>query len=337
MEQHFLVFKEVAETKNITLSARNLHMSQPSISNHIKNMEDKYGARFFDRTNKGVTLTKEGQILYTHVRSVLDLLSNAKEQIGALVKDQRRLIYLGATLTIGEYILPNILAFLYKTHPDVDFKVKIANTELIAQDVLEQNIHIGLIEGPVQRHRDLKVEGFWEDELVVAIPYFHHWASRNSINLAELPHERLLTREEGSGTRNVMEMALKERGIDSDQLNITMELGSTQAIKQLVSAGLGITIISSLTVCRECDQKKLKTLKIQDTPITRPLSILTNARTTQTKDERILINLLHDRRLLSDVLSKDYNEFEEYASRVRFPYPVVKIKLPDHSNQYQLV
>ena len=136
MEQHFLVFKEVAETKNITLSAKKLHMSQPSISLQIQNLENQYGARFFDRTNKGVTLTKEGQIFYAHVRSVLDLLSNAKEQIGALAKDQRGLIYLGATLTIGEYILPNILAFLYKTHPDVDFKVKIANTESISQDVL---------------------------------------------------------------------------------------------------------------------------------------------------------------------------------------------------------
>ncbi|ODA40342.1 LysR family transcriptional regulator [Desulfosporosinus sp. BG] len=310
MEQHFLVFKDVAETKNITLSAKKLHMSQPSISLQIQNLENQYGARFFDRTNKGVTLTKEGQIFYAHVRSVLDLLTNAKEQISALALNQRGLIQLGATLTIGEYILPNILAFLYKTHPDVDFKVKIANTESISQDVLEKKMHIGLIEGPVPQHKDLNVESFWEDELVVVIPYFHPWASRNSITLAELPHERLVTREDGSGTRRVMEMALKERGLDPDQLNISMELGSTQAIKQLVSAGLGITIISSLTVSRVGDRKIFKSLKIQDAPIYRPLSILTNARATQTKDERILIDLLHDHRLLADVLSKDYNELE---------------------------
>ncbi|KJR45872.1 LysR family transcriptional regulator YeiE [Desulfosporosinus sp. I2] len=311
MEQHLLVFKEVAETKNITLAAKKLHMSQPSISLQIQNLENQYGARFFDRTNKGVTLTKEGKIFYAHVRSVLDILANAKEQIVALAKDQRGLIYLGATLTIGEYILPNILAFLYKTHPDVDFKVKIANTESISQDVLEKKIHIGLIEGPVPQHKDLNVENFWEDELVVVIPNFHPWAARKSITLAELPHERLVTREDGSGTRKVMEMALKERGLNPDQLNVSMELGSTQAIKQLVSAGLGITIISSLTVSREVDQKIFKTLKIQEAPIYRPLSILTNARTTQTKDERILINLLHDHRLLSDVLSRDHVELEE--------------------------
>ncbi|MHB8074845.1 LysR family transcriptional regulator [Desulfosporosinus fructosivorans] len=311
MEQHLLVFKDVAETKNITLSAKKLHMSQPSISLQIQNLENQYGARFFDRTNKGVTLTKEGEIFYAHVRSVLDILTSAKEQINALAKGQRGLIYLGATLTIGEYILPNILAYLYKTHPDVDFKVKIANTESISQDVLEKKLHIGLIEGPVPRHKDLNVEKFWEDELVVVLPHSHSWASRKSITLAELPHERLVTREEGSGTRKVMEMALKERGLDPEHLNVTMELGSTHAIKQVVSAGLGITIISALTVNREVDQRLFKTLKIQDAPIYRPLSILTNAQTNQTKDERLLINLLHDHRLLSDILSKEFSELEE--------------------------
>jgi len=93
MEQHFLVFKEVAESKNITLSAKKLHMSQPSISVQIRNLENEYGARLFDRTNKGVTLTKAGEIFYAHIRNVLDILSNAKEQIIALSVDQRGLIY----------------------------------------------------------------------------------------------------------------------------------------------------------------------------------------------------------------------------------------------------
>lgn len=305
-EQQLVVFKEVAETKNITLAAKKLHMSQPSISLQIQNLENQYGARFFDRTNKGVTLTKAGEVFYEHVREVLSILTNAQQQVSSLIEDQRGLIYLGATLTIGEYVLPHILAYLYKTRPDIDFKVKIANTESISQDVLEKRIHIGLIEGPVPRHKELVVESFWEDELVVVVPSFHPWALRNSITLAELSQERLITREVGSGTRKVMEMALKERGLDPAQLNITMELGSTQAIKQVVSAGLGITIISSLTVRRECDQKIFKALKIQDSPVYRPLSLLTLAQTSQTKDERYLINMLHDRKLLNDVLNNDY-------------------------------
>lgn len=305
-EQQFLVFKEVAETKNFTLAAKKLHMSQPSISLQIQNLENQYGARFFDRTNKGVSLTKAGEVFYEHVRQVLDILANAHQQVSALVEDQRGLIYIGATLTIGEYVLPHILAYLNKNRPDVDFKVRIANTEAISQEVLEKRIHIGLIEGPAPRHKELVVESFWQDELVVVVPSFHPWATRSSISLAELPQERLITREVGSGTRKVMELALKERGLDPAQLNISMELGSTQAIKQVVSAGLGITIISSLTVQRECDQKVFKALKIQDSPVYRPLSILTLAQTTQTKDERYLINMLHDKKVLTKVLRSDY-------------------------------
>lgn len=305
-EQQFMVFKEVAETNNITLAAKKLHMSQPSISLQIQNLENQYGARFFDRTNKGVTLTKAGDVFYDHVRQILDILTNAQQQVSNLIEDQRGLIYLGATLTIGEYVLPNILAYLFRKRPDVDFKVKISNTESISQEVLEKRIHIGLIEGPVPRHKELIVENFWEDELVVVVPSFHPWALRDSITLAELPQERFVTREVGSGTRKVMEMILKERGLDPAQLNISMELGSTQAIKQVVSAGLGITIISSLTVRRECDQKIFKALKIQDAPLSRPLNILTSAQTSQTKDERFFINLLHNRKLLCDISSQDY-------------------------------
>lgn len=306
-EQQFMVFKEVAETRNITLAAKKLHMSQPSISLQIQSLENQYGARFFDRTNKGVTLTKAGEVFYENVRQILDILTDAQQQVSELIEDQRGLICLGATLTIGEYVLPNILAYLNKNRPDVDFKVKIANTESISQDVLERRIHIGLIEGPAPHHKELIVENFWKDELVVVVPSFHPWAKRNSVTLAELPQERFITREVGSGTRKVMEMALKERGLDPGRLNILMELGSTQAIKQVVSAGLGITIISSLTVRRECEQNILKALRIQDAPLSRPLSILTTStQTSQTKDERFFINLLHNHKLLNEISREDY-------------------------------
>ena len=305
-EQQLLVFKEVAESQNITMAAKKLHMSQPSISLQIQNLENQYGIRFFDRTNKGVTLTKAGEVFYDHVIQILDILANAKQQVSELLEDQRGLINVGATLTIGEYVLPNILAYLCEIRPDLDFKVKIANTEAICQDVLEKRIHLALIEGPVPKHRDFEVEIFWHDELVVVVSAHHPWADRKSVTLAELPQERFITREVGSGTRKVMELALKERGLDPAQLNITMELGSTQAIKQVVSAGLGVTIISALTVQRECNQGILKALRIQDSPLTRPFRILTLVNSSQTKDERYFIDLLHDEKHLREILTKDY-------------------------------
>ncbi|SDH31971.1 LysR family transcriptional regulator [Desulfosporosinus hippei] len=322
MEQLFLLFKEVAETKNITLSAEKLHMSQPNVSSQIKQLENQYGARFFDRSNKGVTLTKEGEIFYSHVRSVLDILASAKEEINDLEKGQRG-INLGATLTIAEYILPDILSYLYKKHPDANFNVKIASTEAITKDVIEKKVHIGLIEGTVPQDKYLSVGNFLDDELVVLVSKLHPWASRKGITLAELLYERLVTREKGSETRKIMEMAFKERGVDPEDLNITMELGSTDAIKQVVSAGLGITIISALTVKREDDKESFNTLKILDAPFYRPLSILTNNRINQTREECLLIDLLNDHRLLFSILSKNHSELGEHASKVRFTQPAV--------------
>lgn len=301
-DQLFLIFKEVAETRNITLAAKRLHMSQPSISIQIQNLENQYGAKFFERTNKGVTLTHAGKIFYQHVCQVIQIMKEAGEEIADLTEDKRGLIHVAATFTIGEYVLPYILGYLNKRRPDIDFQAKIANTEILAQDVLDKRIHIALIEGPVPQNRELVVENFWQDELVVVVPYHHPWSNRSSVTLQELTTQRMITREQGSGTRKVMEMALEERGLDPDQLNITMELGSTQAVKQVVCAGLGITIISALTVVQECNQKTLKTLKIQDCPLYRPLNILTHARTFQTKEERYFINFLHNRELLAEVL-----------------------------------
>lgn len=301
-EQQFLVFKEVAETNNITLAAKRMHISQPSISIQIQNLENQFGAKFFERSSKGVTLTNAGKIFYQHVCQVIKIMQEAAEKIADLTEDKRGLIHVGATLTIGEYVLPHILGYFSRVRPDIDFKAKIANTETIAADILEKRIQIGLVEGPVSPNNELVTENFWQDELVVVVPFHHPWGSRSSVTLAELATERMITREVGSGTRRVMEIALEERGFDPDRLNITMELGSTQAVKQVVGAGLGITVISALTVVRECNQKLLRALRIQECPVYRPLNILMRAQSFPSKDERYFINFLHSREKLARVL-----------------------------------
>jgi DNA-binding transcriptional LysR family regulator len=306
IKQECLIFKEVAETKNITAAARRLHISQPTISLQIQNIEEHYGARFFNRSNKGVTLTKAGAIFYDYVCKMLDMLTNAQQEINKLSEDHRGEIKLGATLTIGEYVIPNILACLYQIRPDIDFKVSIANTETIARDVLERRFHIGLVEGPVPDNKDLKIENFGHDELVVVVPYHHPWAKKGSIALNELTQARLILREVGSGTRKVVELFLKENGFALENLNITMELGSTQSIKQVVATGLGVTIISALTVRKECEDKILKTIRIKDLCMDRPLNIITNINNYKTKEEGYFIDFLHNPDLFTRALQMEY-------------------------------
>ena len=307
-EQEFMVFKAVAETKNITAAARRLHISQPAISLQIQNIESHYGTKFFNRSNKGVTLTKAGTIFYNYVCKMLDMLDNVQQEINELSEDHRGEVKIGATLTIGEYVIPNILACLYKIRPDIDFKVSIANTETIERDILERKFRIGLVEGPVSQNKDLVVENFWHDELVVVVPYHHPWAKKGSVTLNELSKARMILREVGSGTRKVLELCLEEKGFNISDFNITMELGSTQSIKQVVATGLGVTIISALTVRRECEEKILKAIKIQDLYLGRPLNILTNANNTKTKEDRYFVDFLHNKDLFERVLNMDCSQ-----------------------------
>jgi DNA-binding transcriptional LysR family regulator len=144
------------------------------------------------------------------------------------------------------------------------------------------------------------------------VPYHHPWANKGSINLNELSSARMIMREVGSGTRRVVEILMQEKGVNLSDFNITMELGSTQAIKQVVAAGLGVTIISALTVRQECEDKILKTVKIKDLYMGRPFNILTSSNHVQTKEEKYFVNFLHNKELIEKVLNMECfpEEFE---------------------------
>jgi DNA-binding transcriptional LysR family regulator len=303
--QQLNVFKVVAENGNITLAAKKLHMSQPSISLQIQSLESQYGVILFNRSNKGVYLTEAGKLLYQYTIKVLDLLQEAQERVAELGADLRATITIEATFTVGEYLAPRIMAYLYQARPELDVKLRIANTENTYQNVLEKNVQLGLIEGPVQAHRELVVEKFWEDELVVVAPYFHSWAKRDQVTLEELKKEKFILREEGSGTRKVVENALAARGLNMEEMNVGMELGSIQAIKEVVAAGLGISILSGLTVRKNCEARLFKTLQIEGGPISRPLSLVRHATAHHNPHILFVVELLRNREKLKNILSAD--------------------------------
>ena len=310
-EQQLKVFKEVAEAKNITLASKKLHMSQPSVSIQIQSLENDYGVQLFERTNKGVSLTEAGWIFYQHVCQVVQIMQETREKIAKMGKSRRSTIQLGATLTIGEYILPHLIDYLYDTNNDqngeIEFNVKVANTEVVSQDILERKLHIALVEGPVPDSRDFVIENFWQDELALVVAADHRWANRKSVSFEELTTERMITREQGSGTRRVMELAIEQAGFDLNLLNITAELGSTQAIKQAVVNGLGVTIISALTVQQKCKMSPLRLLEVQGCSLKRPLNILTHVRAIQTEEERLFVAFLKDRKRLETIFSPQRN------------------------------
>ena len=272
--EEFTVYKTVAETGNITLAARRLHISQPAISLQIQNIENYYGVKFFIRSNKGVTMTPAGRVFYKFVCNMLEMLDNVQREIGRLSGEIRGEVRFGATLTIGDYMVPDILAYVARVQPRTNFHFKIANTETIIQEVLERRIRIGLVEGPIEDHYGLVVEDFWQDELMVAVPRDHPWAARGVITPGELSQASLILREVGSGTRKGFEQFLRQQGMALADFKVVMELGSMQSIKKVVAAGLGITVISDLSISRGHD---LARVRVEGMEMKRTFSVVTNS------------------------------------------------------------
>lgn len=240
------VFRTVAEHLSFTHAAEHLHLSQPAVTSHIKVIEEDLAVRLFERSSGGIRLTPAGEKLFAFALEAQRMTQQALQSIGALTGEQLGRLRLGASTTIAQYVLPSLLARFVHLHPRVDLSVISANTADVVDEMLANRIDLGLIEGPPGAI-DVKVETFVPDEIVVIAGGSHGFsdsAEHRVIAPEELADKPLLVRERGSGTRRVVEDALRNVGVDPKTLRIVMELDSTEAIKSGVEAGLGVGFVS---------------------------------------------------------------------------------------------
>lgn len=335
--EQFLVFKEVADAGNITLASKRLHISQPSVSVQIQNLEKEYGAELFNRTNRGVTLTQPGNILYEKVTQILRTIEQAKEEIHDFCLHQTTLIHVGATLTIGEYLLPRMMSFAMHDASMPRVSAHIANTSVIANELLDGKLSIGLIEGPIKDNKDIALKQFWSDELVVVVPYDHPWAQRLEVTFEELVAEPYITREKGSGTRRVAEISLANGGFDAERLNIFMELSSTKAIKETVAEGLGFSILSALTVQEECRRKRLSMLRLQGCVLTRPLNLIVHSNRALQPEEQQFVDMVLNEKLLLSIFPAPFLPEQAHGSQDMPRIDSRDINLMDASDQDKVI
>jgi len=251
-------FYTLAKEKSFSSTARILCLTQPAVSQQIHILEEYLETRLFDRLKGEVSLTPSGDVLFRYAHNILELYQKAEKEISELTESARGRLVIGASTTIGQYLLPVILGRFKDCYPKIDILLANANTRDIAAQLLNNLIDLGLVEGPTE-HKDILVEKFMEDELVVITPTRHHWQEASEIDIDEVKKEAIILREQGSGTRKAIENTLSIAGIKLTDLNIKMELGSSESIKSAVEAGLGIAITSQWTVLKE---KKLNSLKI---------------------------------------------------------------------------
>jgi DNA-binding transcriptional LysR family regulator len=245
-----VVFRAVAEQLSFRKAAEELYLTQPAVSLQIKALEEDLGVQFFDRAGSQIQLTPAGAVLLRYARQGNALMAQAEHEVAALSGEHAGKLALGASTTIAQYVLPQLLGEFRRANPRVQLTLISGNTEHIVHAVGRQKIALGLIEGPA-RSRDVKTEPFMADELVLIVPGAHEWAERASVSRAEMASIPLLMRERGSGTRREIEMALEEHGVKLGALDIVMELDSTEAIKSAVEAGLGAGFVSRSAIAKD--------------------------------------------------------------------------------------
>lgn len=237
---HLKIFAAVAEHGGFSRAARALRLSQPAVSKTVQELERQVGLALFDRAGRAPRLTDAGEMLFARARELFGVERIAEEELGALRGLERGVLRVGASTTVATYFLPQLLARFHEQHGGVKLRVLSANTRAIARRLLEGRLDIALVEGPVSHDR-ISVSEWREDELVVIAPAAHRLVRKRRVVAADLMSEPFILREPGSGTREVAEAALAEHGVHP---SAAMQLGSTEAIKQAVAAGLGLAVVS---------------------------------------------------------------------------------------------
>ena len=271
-DRRLQVFTTVARVLSFTKAAEALHMTQPAVTFQIRQLEDYFNTRLFDRTHNRISLTTAGDLVKSYADQVIALYSEMDNEVRKLTGDVLGPLVLGASTTIGDYVIPSILGEYQAKFPDVLVRLHVANTEGVIHMVESNEIDIGIVEGPVS-NQNLVSKTCWDDELVIVMPPGHPLAKSSSVAIEAILEHPFISREEGSGTRNVIADYMRGRGHEFSDLNLTMEFGSPESIKSAVVAGLGISILSVATLNKELQLDMLAKASL-DPPLTRPFSIV---------------------------------------------------------------
>lgn len=257
------IFHTVAERGSFSAAAQSLHMTQPAVTMQVQSLEEYFGTKLLLRSTKRIELTEAGKALMPYARQSIDLIRDTDQAMSAFTKQLKGKLLLGSSLTIGEYILPRLLGPFGQEYPHISISMKVMNTAQIMEDILNHQLNFGLIEAPVN-HPDMHMEAVMNDELVLVVHKDHPLAAIEETTLTEALKHTFVLREQGSGTRLVMEDEMRSLGIDPASMKIVMELGSTGAVKSAVEAGLGISILSASSVKHEIALGLIKTVKLSD-------------------------------------------------------------------------
>jgi DNA-binding transcriptional LysR family regulator len=271
-DRRLQVFHTVARLLSFTKAAETLHMTQPAVTFQVRQLEEHFNTRLFDRTHNRISLTEAGKQVFSFADKIFELYAEMENAVREVTGEISGALIIGASTTIAEYMLPALLGDFKAKYPDVTVHLKVSNTDGIVHMVENNDIDLGVVEAPVS-NKNLVVEVCRQDQLVAIVPPNHPMAKEECLPVAKLAQYPFICREEGSGTREVIAEHMAAGGVNGSEINVCMELGSPEAVKGAVEAGMGISITSRATISKELQLGSLVAVKL-DPPLERPFSFV---------------------------------------------------------------
>jgi DNA-binding transcriptional LysR family regulator len=269
------IFAKVAELASFSRAAEALSLTQPTVSEHIRALEDELGLRLLDRLGRGAAVTPAGRLLLSHAHRLLALSREARQAMDGYLGKMSGELLIAASTIPGEYILPPLIGTFKAKFPEISITLLIGDSQAAVEWVGDGRSELGVV-GARLPYRGVDFRELMADEIAVVVPDGHPWRGRAEITLEDLRGEPLLVRERGSGTRAALERALAAARMDLGAFQIVGEMGSTQAIKQAVKAKVGLSIISRRAVDEECRSGVLWCLRVSNLPIARSFYLATH-------------------------------------------------------------
>jgi DNA-binding transcriptional LysR family regulator len=273
------IFCKVVELQSFSKAGESVHLSQPTVSSHIKDLEEHFGTRLVDRLSRRVTPTKAGELLFDYARQLIALRDRAEAAMAEFNGKIRGRLVLGGSTIPGGYVLPRIIGLFSRRYPEVQVALKVGDTSEIINNVLSGHIEAGVV-GAKQRDKLLEQRPLMADEMCLVVPGDHPWAGRRQIRLQELLDAPFIIRETGSGTLRSIEEQLQKKGFSIADLKIVAEMGSTEAVRQGIKNGVGLSILSAVAVADDIQTGLLKTIHVEGLNLKRSFYLTTHRQRT---------------------------------------------------------
>ena len=291
------IFCKVIELKSFSRAGKTVHLSQPTVSSHIKDLEDHLDCRLIDRLSKEAVPTKAGELLYGYAKRLLALRDEVETALAEFKGIIRGRLVIGGSTIPGTYLMPQLIGEFKKQYPDVIVSLKIGDTENIIEGILNGNLELGIVGAKAETPKIVQKK-LIKDEMHLIVPADHRWAGTKRVALKRLINEPFIVREPGSGTLKSIDQSLRDQGHRLEDLNVVAELGSTQAICQGIKTGAGVSILSTLAVAEDLDSGKLDALEVDGLNLNRNFYLTRHRYRSPSPLSRVLVQFL-EKALLS--------------------------------------